>query len=299
MEQVTVWAPATIANLGPGFDTLGMALNVYNEVELAFADTTTVEITGEGADTLPRDDTHLILTSAAALAKEAGQKVPGWRLRQVNNIPLARGLGSSSAAIVGGLVAANELLDLGASSEELLQLAARIEGHPDNVAPAIFGGLTVCCGNDEMCCLPLPAPEVIVVVAIPDFEISTEAARKVMPASIPHADGVYNAAHSAMTLAALTSGRLEYLSCGMRDRLHQPYRAHLVPGFEQVQEAALRSGAYSACLSGSGPTIAAFADHYENDIAVVMCQAFLEAGVQARSLVLRPDEEGARVICKP
>ncbi|MEN6549126.1 MAG: homoserine kinase [Armatimonadia bacterium] len=297
MEQVTVWAPATIANLGPGFDTLGMALSLYNVVELAFADTTTVEIEGEGADTLPRDDTHLILSSAAALAREAGMEVPGWRLRQVNNIPLARGLGSSSAAIVGGLVAANELLDLGASAEELLQLGASIEGHPDNVAPAIYGGLTVCCGSEEMCCLPLPAPEILVVVAIPDFEISTEAARKVMPASIPHADGVYNAAHAAMTLAALTSGRLEYLSCGMRDRLHQPYRAHLVPGFEQVQEAALRSGAYSACLSGSGPTIAAFADHYENDIAAVMCQAFLEAGVQARSLVLRPDEDGARVIC--
>lgn len=296
MEQVTVRAPATIANLGPGFDTLGMALALYNEVEMALADGTTVEVKGEGADSLPRDDSHLILRSAAELAKEAGQTVRGWRLRQINNIPLARGLGSSSAAIVCGLVAANELLDIGASREELLQLAARIEGHPDNVAPAIYGGLTVCCGNEDLCCLALEAPDIRVVVAIPDFEVSTEAARKVMPSSVPHADGVFNAAHVAMTLAALMSGRLEYLSCGMRDRLHQPYRAHLVPGFEQVQEAALRSGAYSACLSGSGPTVAAFADHYENDIAAVMRQAFLEAGVQAHTLVLAPDTEGAKVV---
>ena len=297
MTFVRVTTPATTANLGPGFDTLGLALNLYNEIALSVADATVVEIEGEGAGTLPHDVSHLVLHSAGMLARECGHEVAGWHMRQQNRIPLARGLGSSSAAIVAGLVAANELLEVGLSREDLLELAARIEGHPDNVGPALYGGLTVCCTSDRLCCLPLPSPELKVIVAIPDFEVSTEAARKVMPKEIPHADGVHNTAHVAMTLAAFLSGRYEFLACGMQDRLHEPYRAHLVPGFERVREAALRSGAYATCLSGSGPTVAAFADHYENDIAAVMLQAFLEAGVQAKALVLEPSEQGAVIVC--
>lgn len=298
MTSVTVRAPATTANLGPGFDSLGMALNLYNEIELAPAEATSVEVEGEGADKLPRDDTHLVLHSANVLAREHGCEVGGWQLRQRNSIPLARGLGSSSAAIVAGLVGANELLDLGLSHEDLLETAAKIEGHPDNVAPALYGGLTVCCVSERLCCLPLPPPELKVIVAIPDFEVSTEAARKVMPKQIPHADGVHNVAHTAMTVAAFLAERYEFLGCGMQDVLHEPYRAHLVPGFEAVCQQALRSGAYATCLSGSGPTVAAFADHYESDIAAVMCQAFLEAGVQSKCLILEPSEEGAQVICQ-
>jgi len=298
MTQITVQAPATTANLGPGFDTLGLALNLFNEIELSLADETTVAIEGEGVQALPRDDSHLVLHSARILAEQCGQKVAGWRLRQRNSIPLARGLGSSSAAIVAGVVGANELLRLGLSRGDLLEVAARIEGHPDNVAAALYGGLTVCCTGDRLCCLSLPAPELKVVVAIPDFEISTEAARKVMPRQIPHADGVHNTAHVAMTMAAFLAGRYEYLECGMRDKLHEPYRAHLVPGFDVVREAALRSGAYATCLSGSGPTVAAFADHDEGHIAAAMVQAFLEAGVQARALVLEPSEQGASVVCR-
>jgi len=296
MDSVIVQAPATTANLGPGFDSLGLALDLCNEIELALADETTVEVEGEGADRLPRNDAHLVLRSARTLADEHGVKAPGWRLRQRNAIPLARGLGSSSAAIVAGLVAADALFELGLSREDLLEVAAKIEGHPDNVAPALYGGLTVCCANERLCCLPLPPPDLKVVVAIPDFEVSTEAARKVMPREIPHGDGVHNVAHVAMTLAAFLDGRYEFLACGMLDKLHEPYRAHLVPGFERVREAALRSGAYGVCLSGSGPTVAAFADHYEKDIAAVMCQTFLEAGVQARTLILEPTAEGARVV---
>ena len=296
MTSVIVQAPATTANLGPGFDSLGLALDLHNEIELALADETTVEIEGEGTDQLPRDDTHLVLRSARILADESGLTVPGWQLRQRNAIPLARGLGSSSAAIVAGLVAADALLELGLSREDLLEIAAKIEGHPDNVAPALYGGLTVCCANERLCCLPLPPPALKVVVAIPDFEVSTEAARQVMPREVAHGDAVFNVAHVAMTLAAFLDGRHEFLGCGMLDKLHEPYRAHLVPGFEHVREAALRSGAYAVCLSGSGPTVAAFADHYESDIAAVMCPAFLEAGVQAKSLILEPVAEGARVV---
>ncbi|MEI6501362.1 MAG: homoserine kinase [Armatimonadota bacterium] len=296
MTSVKVRVPATTANLGPGFDALGMALGLYNEVELGLAEETTVEISGEGEGALARDSRHLVLSSAQQLAAEAGQSVAGWKLSQINRIPLARGMGSSSAAIVGGLVAANKLLATGLSREALLDLAARIEGHPDNVAPAIYGGLTVCCANEELCCLPLPAPCLRVILAVPDFEVSTEAARKVMPREISHSDGVFNATHVAMVVASLASGRYDLLGCGMHDKLHQPYRAHLVPGFEQVIEAALEAGAYAACLSGSGPTMAAFADEHEEAIAAAMCQAFLEAGVQCKTLVVPVDAAGAVIV---
>lgn len=296
MNSVRIRIPATTANLGPGYDTLGMALGLYNEVELAIAETTTIEVAGEGVERLARDERNLVLHSANILAKETGKSVTGWCLRQVNRIPLARGMGSSSAAIVGGLVAANSLLETSLSQAALLQIAARIEGHPDNVAPAIYGGLTVCCANEELCSIALPAPTLNVIVAIPDFEVSTEAARKVMPEMMPHQDGVFNTAHVAMTLAAFMSGQFEKLTCGMLDRLHQPYRAHLVPGFEQVTAAARETGAYGAALSGSGPTIAAFSDHNEEQIAAAMCQAFAEAGVQARTLVVPVDAKGAKVL---
>jgi homoserine kinase len=296
LDTVRVRVPATTANLGPGFDTLGLALALHNEVELAIADTTSVQVSGEGADSLPGDRGHLVLVSADRLAAETGRTVPGWRLTQVNRIPLARGLGSSSAAIVAGLVAANHLLQADLPLSELLGLAAAIEGHPDNVAPALHGGLTVCCVNETTCCVPFPAPALKVVVAIPDFEVSTEAARKVMPRQIAFTDGVFNATHAAMTLAALVSGDFAKLGCAMRDRLHQPYRAHLVPGFEQTMAAAIDAGAYGACLSGSGPSIAAFCQDHSHEIAAAMVAALLQAGVQARSLILDADPEGAKVL---
>lgn len=296
MKAVRVQVPATTANLGPGFDTLGLALSLYNEIKLALAEDVHVEIEGEGADTLPHDETHLVLHSAASLARQSGHEIAGWHLWQFNRIPLARGLGSSSAAIVAGLVAANELLALGLSPEELVPIAAEIEGHPDNVAPALLGGLTVCCANAQLHYLKLPPPDLKVVVAIPDFEVSTEAARKVLPHEIPYRDGVYNVAHVAMTLGALVAGRYELLRECMEDKLHEPYRAYLVPGFPRVKEAALAAGAYGVCLSGSGPTIAAFAGQNEEEIAAHMCAAFQEAGVQARAHILTPVQEGATVL---
>lgn len=295
-ETVRVRVPATTANLGPGFDALGLALALYNEVEIGMAEVTSVEVRGAGRDSLPRDGSHLVLRSASLLADRAGRAVQGWRLVQSNAIPLARGLGSSSAAIVAGLVGADALLGTALPPSELLALAAEIEGHPDNVAPAIFGGLVVCCTDAGLFALPLPAPRLQVVVAIPNFEVSTEAARKVMPQSIPHADGVYNTSHVALTVAALMTGEFAHLRVGMRDRLHQPYRAHLIPGFEATCAAALAAGAHGVALSGSGPTIAAFCTDHADDAAAAMIAALLGADVEARSLVLETDREGAKVL---
>ena len=295
--MITVRVPATTANLGPGFDCLGLALRLHNTVSLELSDSFEVEITGEGADTLARDQRNLVLRSALHLARVCGKQVAGLRLRQENTIPLARGMGSSSAAIVGGLVAANELLSLGMASAELVRVAAEIEGHPDNVAPALLGGLTVCCiESGQLYTERFPAPEGLrAVVAVPDFKVSTEDARKVMPRDIPHADGVYNTTHAAMTLACLITGRYALLRGAMRDRLHQPYRAHLVPGFEPALDAAREAGALGAAMSGSGPTLIAFAQSGEDTIARAMLGALQAHGVEAVTMTLDLDDAGATV----
>ncbi len=295
---VKVQVPATTANLGPGFDCLGMALALYNTVALSPHDTTSVQITGAGAGTLPRDRSHLVLQAADTLARQAGRAQQGWHLVQHNEIPLARGLGSSSAAIVGGLVACNELLGLGCTRDELLQVAASLEGHPDNVAPALYGGLTVCCpaGNRVDCLSFSPPAHLQVVVAIPEFEVNTEQARRVLPEHVPHADAVFNTSHAVMTFASLISGHLELLGQAMQDRLHQPYRAHLVPGLQQACQAAIEAGAHGAALSGSGPTIVAFVSDNATAVGCAMQDALRRQGVSATTLVLPIAACGAQVV---
>lgn len=296
-RSLTVRVPATTANLGPGFDCLGLALGIFNTVQLALAETTAVEVTGCGAEALPRDEGNLILVAARRVAAAAGAQVGGWALRQHNDIPLARGMGSSSAAIVGGLVAANALLGAGLSPRALLDIAVSIEGHPDNVAPALLGGLTVCCTDEEGLGMARfePPAGLRAVLAIPDYEVSTEAARRALPSEIPHADGVFNTCHSTAVLAALISGDMALLGRAMKDRLHEPYRAPLVRGMAACVEAARGAGAHAAALSGSGPTIVAFAAEGEERILEAMVAALRGAGVNAEGRVAELEAQGARV----
>ena len=297
-RAVTVEIPATTANLGPGYDCLGLALGRHNEVTLAVADEPEVLIEGDGAETLPRDSTHLVLAAARAAADAAGEDLPPLRLHQVNRIPLARGLGSSSAAIVGGVLAANELLYLGLSRRRMVDLATAVEGHPDNVAPALLGGLTVCCTvDDEVVLERLDVAEGLAsVVAVPDFEVATHDARRALPATIDHADGVFNLSRVGLIVAALVTGDFEKLREAMRDRLHQPYRAKLVPGMQEAISAALEAGACGAALSGSGPTIAAFTRTGGEEVGAAMVNAFRRKGVTAEAWGLPLSAEGARII---
>lgn len=297
-QSATVEVPATTANLGAGYDCLGLALALHNEVRLALADADSVEVDGEGADSLPRDRTHLVLGAAQAAADAAGRHLPRLTLRQLNRIPLARGLGSSSAAIVGGVVAANELLGLGLTDKRMVEVAARVEGHPDNVAPALLGGLTVCCTvGDEVLVRRLDvASGLACVVAIPDFEVATHDARRVLPQTVPHEDAVFNLSRASLTIAALVSGSFELLAESTRDRLHQRYRAPLTPGAEEAMEAALEAGAYGAALSGSGPTVAAFVGDSREEVGQAMVNGFQRAGIAAESRVLALSHDGARVI---
>ncbi len=297
-RSVTVRVPATTANLGAGYDCLGLALALHNEVALALAPESSVEVEGEGADSLPRDGTHMVLRAARRAAEAAGESLPPLALRQVNRIPLARGLGSSSAAIVGGVIGANELLGLALSERTMLDVATEVEGHPDNVAPAMLGGLTVCCTvGDEVLVQRLAVAEGLsCVVAIPDFEVATHRARRVLPETVDHADAVFNLSRAGLTVAALVSGSFDLLREAMRDRLHQPYRAHLVPGMEEAIEAALKAGARSAALSGSGPTVAAFVTDGGEEVGAAMVNAFRRAGTAARAQELPLSAEGARVV---
>ncbi len=306
-SRVCVRVPATTANLGPGFDSLGLALSLFNTVEASLtpgpsatgrgAGGESHAIEGEGALSLPRGPDNLVRRSMAAVAARAGVELPPVQVRQVNAVPLARGLGSSSAAIVGGCVAANELLGRPLSREVLLAVAAALEGHPDNVAPALFGGLTICyaVGPGAQCLRLEPANPPRAVVAIPDYTVETERARQALPPSVPRLDAVVNVGHAAAVVAAFATGRYDVLRAAMDDRLHQPYRAHLVPGMSEAIAAALEAGALGACLSGSGPTIVAFAHAAEDTIAEAMRHALAKLGVQAATRVLDVCLEGAVV----
>ncbi len=297
-DSVTVRVPATTANLGPGFDCLGLALDIHNIVELSPTVETRVQITGEGQGQLSLGPNNLVLQAADRLAKEVGLEVPGWQLRQHNEIPLARGLGSSSAAIVGGLIAANELLQGGLDRPQLLKLAAEIEGHPDNVAPALYGGLTACCTEQaDACCVRLDAPtELNIGVVIPHFEVSTQQARAVLPDEVSFEDAVFNLSRAACTLAVLVGGEWEVLPVVMKDRLHQPYRAPLIPGLAEVIAAAEQAGAHGAALSGSGPTVVAFATERQDVILEAMVKAFSNFNVEADSFWTKPNNYGAVVV---
>lgn len=289
-RSVTVRVPGSTANLGPGFDCLGIALNLYNTITLRPAAVTEITVSGQGAGQLPETEGNLVLHAAAALAERAGITLPGWRCQAHNEIPLARGLGSSSAAIVGGLVACDQLLELHTPASDLLDLAAEIEGHPDNVAPALYGGLTVCAQEGgQTFCLSLPPPaDLYLAVAIPNFEVSTNAAREVLPAAYSRADTVYNLAHASLTLAALIQGRYDLLGTAMQDKVHQPYRRSLVPGMAEVIAAAAEAGAYTATLSGSGPSIVAFCKAEDPAIGEGMVQAFARQGIRAEVRWLKP-----------
>ncbi len=296
---VRVQTPATTANLGPGFDSLGIALGLYNTVELRPAEAPVVEINGEGADQLPTDETNLAYSSACRLAAQVGH-TGHWHLKQENRIPLARGLGSSSAAIVSGIIAAQQALGYHLDRHESLALAAEIEGHPDNVAPALLGGLTVCFEqlDGSKAAVPLDAPVGLqAVLAIPDFEVSTHEARKALPENVPLWDAVFNTGQAAAVVAMLTSGKYDRLAEAMRDRLHQPYRAHLVPGMEALIQAAIDANARGAALSGSGPTVVALAELDDCEpVRQAMMQAARDTSAHWQSMILPLDNDGVRIV---
>lgn len=262
---VRVTVPATSANLGPGFDTLGLALDLRDTLAAeVVGDGLVVEVDGHGAEEVPLDESHLVVRAMRATFETLDLRPPGLRLECTNVIPHARGLGSSSAAIVGGVWLARELVAGGRlllDDAALLDLAARLEGHPDNVAPALLGGFVISGQDPDGRFWAVPGsvdPRVSAVVFVPPQAVSTEAARGLLPAEVPHADAAANAGRAALLVAAL-SGRPEALLRATEDRLHQSYRRPAMPESLDLVES-LRAEGTAAVVSGAGPTVLAFAD---------------------------------------
>lgn len=302
---VRVRVPGTSANCGPGFDCLGLACTVYNDLELRLTREPglSITMTGEGATNIPCDNRNIVWRSAQYLLEKAGKdkEYRGAVIHMENRVPLSRGLGSSATAIVAGLTAANALIGNPFNRREILQFATNIEGHPDNVAPAIFGGFTVnAVTNGRVDCFSfLPRFRMKFVVAVPNFPLSTRMARKVLPTEVPMKDAIFNIGRASMLVAALTRGNERYLRLGLDDALHQPYRAELIPGMYDVFKAARRAGAASATLSGAGPCLIAYVlerRHAEEAVGKAMLEAFRKHDVDARILTLDLDTHGAQIL---
>lgn len=264
LRTVTVTVPATSANLGPGFDTLGLALSIYDSLTVSAFDDgrLEIEVTGSGAEEIPRDATNLVVRAIAHAYADAGREVPGLRIHAENGIPHGRGLGSSGAAVTAGILIAKGLLagDVDLDDARLLRLATELEGHPDNVAPALFGGLTIAWTGERG-----PQHKKLLVhrgvaplVFVPGFTMSTSLARSLQPHQVPREDAVFNVSRSALLVAALTQSP-ELLLDATDDRLHQDYRGAAMPETLRLVQA-LRAEGFAAVVSGAGPSVLVLAD---------------------------------------
>ncbi len=299
MSSVRVRVPATTGNLGSGYDCAGMALGLYNTIELAEAASGLhVVVEGEGADAVPRDEGNLCIASARAVFEAADWQPGGLAAHMRHAIPVSRGLGSSGVAIVAGAVAANALAGGPLGTPELLRICTDLEGHPDNVVPSLLGGLSVSgerAGTIVYKTFSVPS-DLQAVVAVPEFTLDTKVARGVLPESVSMEDAVFNLCSAGLLLGGMMTGHYALLREGMADRLHQPYRQHLIPGFAEVTEDALEAGAHGAALSGAGPTVIALATERHEQIGEAMIGAFARHGVAGRYRILPIDNEGCQIL---
>jgi homoserine kinase len=252
-----------------------------------------VEVEGEGADELPRDSSNLMVRAARSVFERLGWNPPGLRLHAENRIPLSSGLGSSAAAVVGAVTAANELGRGGLSTDEILALSLEWEGHADNAAASLYGGLNlVSVDSHGILARQVPIPSIKVAVAQPSFGLSTQSMRQALPSQVSLVDAATNLGRALLTVEALRSGDYNFLARAMKDRLHEPFRARFIPGFEQVIDAARRAGAAAVTLSGAGPSLVGFAPMGHERIARAMVEAWAGFGVEARPFALGCAAEG-------
>jgi homoserine kinase len=303
---ITVTVPATTANLGPGFDCLGAALALHNRFTfraLGSAGDLAIVAQGQGRDRVTTDGTNLVYQAFVNLFEQLGQPVPGVAIEIEMGVALARGLGSSATAIVGGLLGANAMAGSPWDLAAIGELATAIEGHPDNVIPALLGGCrlsaTGIAVEDRTPWIVAEVPwheSVVPIVAIPEFELSTAAARQVLPQDYSRADAVFNIAHLGLLLRGLETGNGNWLAGALQDRIHQPYRRSLIQGYDAVAAAAIGSGAYGVVISGAGPTILALAGaDRAATVATAMGAAWAAIGVKSEVLVSEIDRVGAKV----
>lgn len=308
VSSVSVRVPGTTANLGPGFDCIGAALTIYNTFEFsrlpASAETTLqVEVTGLEADRVATDESNLVYKAFLKLYQHLGQTPPPIKLAIALNVPLSRGLGSSATAIVGGLVGANALAGSLLSREQVMQLAIAIEGHPDNVVPALLGGCRLAAANTDQTwtiCDVSWHPDIVPVVAIPNFDLPTAEARRVMPTEYSRTDAIFNIAHLGLLLRGLETAKPDWLSHALQDRIHHPYRQPLIHGYAAVEAAALEAGAYGLVISGAGPTLLALTPPEQTSaVALALSMAWSTQGIGVQTKVLELDHSGAIAQIQP
>lgn len=294
--MIKVRVPATSANMGPGFDSLGIGLTLYNEFEFRELDE---GLRFKGINQEFCNEENIIYKAMKLCFDKAGYKIKGLEISEVKqDVPISRGLGSSSTCIVGGLMGANEILGGRFSKDELLDMAVEIEGHPDNVAPAILGGMIVAVMEDKKTYYDKinVSKGLKFVSIVPDFRLSTEKARSVVPKAISMKDGVYNVSRAALMVASFVSGKHELVKYACKDAFHQNYRSKLIPGFEKVYNKSYELGAYGCYISGAGPTIMAIID--ENDMRFSnKLKEFLNLeNLKWDVLELSLDSEGATIV---
>lgn len=273
-----------------------MALSIYDEMEMKFSDGVRVSIKGEGEKEIPRDENNLVVKAVQHLCWRAGKPFTGIDLKVKKNIPLVRGQGSSAAAIVGGLYGANELLGRPYKKEELFNFATHLEGHPDNVSAGFFGGFSIAWleGGIAKNLNFAPPPDLKIVLAVPDFEIYTVRARSSLPAHWAKEDVIYSLGHACLLVAAMVSKKTDYLRSACSDRLHEPYRGKLIPGYEQLRHAVLEAGALGVAISGSGPTVLAFATRNIEKIRKIMVDVFKKHKVKSTTILTKPSLTGVK-----
>lgn len=294
-HSVVVKAPATTANMGPGFDCLGMALDIWNTVTVETG-ASSFDISGEGRDSLPKDATNLLYRSFARVYERIGKPVPSVRIRCRNEIPLGRGLGSSAAAVAGGLLAASELSGENIPANRLLALAADIEGHPDNAAAAIMGGFRIVVDDDALITAAVSIPaDLKAVLFVPDVPMPTEQARGILPQTVDRRDAVFNIGRAALLVNAFASGDLTHLATATQDRLHQPAREAIFYPMKNIFRAAMAAGALGVFLSGAGSAVLALARAREYTIGYEMADAAMKSGVDGAIKVTQPTPLGAHV----
>jgi len=294
---VKIKVPATTANLGPGFDCIGMALSIYNYVHVREGTETGEALIVHGTERVPAGTDNLIYKTMANFYHNAGKNLPSLTIWQEDNIPMTRGLGSSAACIVAGLMAANVMARTGLTTKDLVQMAAQIEGHPDNSTPALVGGLTVgAMTHERLEYIRISShgwENLRFALMLPDFELSTEMARGILPKEYTREDAVHNTSRAALLVAALINGDFEKLTFALDDRLHQPYRLPMVPDMEAIFKEAKKNGAYNAFLSGAGPALIAVT---ENANFLPQMKDYLKTLTNEWTITwVRPDFTGATI----
>ena len=300
MKRVRVRVPASSANLGSGFDCLGLALSLYHTltVEEHAGSGLEIRVRGQGEDDIPVDESNATYQALAAAFEAVGYRPGRLAIDSVNEIPLSSGLGSSAAAALAGMAAAMMLAEGALERNHLMHLAVDLEGHADNVAAALYGECTVVCRTEEgfeHVCLEVPS-SIAATIALPDFAVPTDESRQGLPDVVPFADAVHNLSHAALLVAALATHRLELVESAMRDRLHQPHRSLAVPGLDEVLSAATEAGALGAALSGSGPSVLALVRQGDDAPGAAMQAAWGTRGVRARVFDLSIDRAGLRIV---